>query len=173
MRRTTRRTRGAVSPVIRFEDATENVINMVDSVRATYYPDTNNARIRCLFDLRKRKHGGNLVLGRIQRANDLIRRLTVEERVNTEGANYILMLDKVAWECMTDVDRTRLIMHELNHIEVFPDKKNPWCLKDHDFSDFQEQVNRNQDDPGWARRIATVVEDIYSQEGENNQENNG
>ncbi len=172
MRRITRRpVRNAEAvTTLRFENATDDVYEMMDDMRQMYFPDIQDAKIKCLFDMKKRKQGGNLVLGRLQKSNDLIRRLTVEETRDDEGYDYVLFIDKKAWEVIPEIDKQRLIRHELRHADVFPDKKHPYCLKDHDVQDFSEEIRLNQDDVSWAQRVATLVADVYDQESDDNEE---
>lgn len=163
MRRTTRRTRGEVAPMIRFEDVDDSVLNILDKIRTERFPELVNAKIKCLYDLKKRKSDGKLVLARIQRSNDLIKKLTVEEARGDEGYHYVLYVDKVAWNAIEQADRERLISHELRHTFVDSDSKHPYKLVGHDIQDFLQEVQLNSIDPGWALRVATVAEDIYSQ----------
>jgi hypothetical protein len=168
-RRSVRRTATEIIG-LRFENASDSVYNMIDSMVTTYFTDLTNAKIKALFDMKKRKAGGQLVLGRLQKSNDLIRRLTVEEARGEEGYDYVMYIDKKAWDLMAEIDRQRLIRHELNHADVDPEKKNPYGMKDHDVKDFAEEIRRNQDDINWASRVATLVENVYDQERENRSE---
>jgi hypothetical protein len=165
-----RRTRAAVAPVIRFEDADASVDNVLDKIRDERFPELVNAKIKTLFDLKKRKHGGNLVLGRIQKSNDLIKKLTIDQVRGNEGYDYVLYVDKVAWNAMEQVDRERLISHELRHCFVDTEAKRPYKLVDHDIQDFVSEVSLNSADPGWALRVATLTNDIYSQDEDSSEE---
>ena len=150
--------------MIRFEDADDSVLNTLEKIRNERFPELVNAKVKCLFDLKKRKSDGKLVLAHIQRSNDLIKKLTVEEARGDEGFHYVLYVDKVAWGAIQQIDRERLISHELRHCAVDHDSlKNQYKLSGHDICDFLEEVQLNTADPGWAIRVATVAEDIYSQ----------
>lgn len=163
MRRIARRTRAAVAPTIRFEDADTSVLNTLEKIRDERFPELVNAKIKCLYDLKKRKSGGKLVLARIQRSNDLIKKLTIEEARGDEGYDYVLYVDKIAWNAIMEVDRDRLISHELRHTFVDTEAKKPYKIVDHDITDFVSEVALNNVDPGWALRVATLTADVYSQ----------
>lgn len=148
--------------MIRFEDVSGEVIDLLSEVRAEYFPELRNVDIKVLFDLKKRVSGGKVVLGRCQKSNDLIKHLTSDEA--EEGVPYIIYLDKCAWENIERVDRIRLMRHELRHIFVDIDsERNPYKLIPHDIEDFAEEVELNQDDVRWASRVAGLAETIYDQ----------
>ncbi|HVN96899.1 MAG TPA: putative metallopeptidase [Syntrophorhabdaceae bacterium] len=152
---------------LRYEEVTSTALNLLKTVRAKDFPELKNAKIKVLFDLKKRKSGGRIVLGRIMKTNDLIRHLTKDEVEVIEGFDYIITLDKKCWDNTTDEDRTRILRHELRHtffdIEA---EKDPYKLMTHSISDFYEEVELNQKDPRWRERVAILTEDIYEQEKE-------
>lgn len=80
----------------RFESAPTEALAMLREIRREHYPGLRNAEILFLFDKKKRMSGGKIVFGRIQKANDLIKKLT--DHVIEDGYDYILYLDKKAWE---------------------------------------------------------------------------
>jgi hypothetical protein len=152
---------------LRYEEVTEMVLHMLKEVRARDFTELKNAKIKVLFDLKKRKSGGRIVLGRIMKTNDLIRHLTRDEVEVMEGYDYIVTLDKKCWENIPDEDRVRILRHELRH--TFYDieaEKDPYKLLSHSISDFYEEVEINQKDPRWRERVGTLTEDIYEQEKE-------
>ena len=152
---------------LRYEEVTEEAIRLLDEVEAKHFPELRNAKIIMLFDLKKRTSGGRVVLGRIMRTNDLLRHLTKDEAVAIEGYDYIITLDKQAWDAIQREDRIRLLRHELRHTHVDTESENnPFRLIDHSITDFYEEVDLNEDDPRWRERVATVVADIYEQQKE-------
>lgn len=152
---------------LRYEEVTEHVLDMLKSVRAQYFPELKNAKIKVLFDLKKRKSGGRIVLGRIMKTNDLIRQLTKDEVEVIEGYDYIITLDKTCWDHVPDEDRLRILRHELRHALFDIDSENdPYKLLSHSISDFYEEVEMNQDDPRWRERVASLTETIYEQQKE-------
>ena len=152
---------------LRYEEVSEKVMDMLKELRAKYFPELRNAKIKALFDLKKRKSGGRLVLARILKTNDLIRHLTKDEVEAIEGYDYIITLDKLCWDSIDDADRTRILRHELRHTLFDIESENdPYKLVSHSISDFYEEVELNKDDPRWRERVGTLVEDIYAQEKE-------
>jgi hypothetical protein len=152
---------------LRYEEVSEKVVDMLKELRVKYFPELRNAKIKALFDLKKRKSGGRLVLARILKTNDLIRHLTKDEVEAIEGYDYIITLDKLCWDSIDDADRTRILRHELRHAFFDIESENdPYKLVTHSISDFYEEVELNKDDPRWRERVGMLVEDIYAQEKE-------
>lgn len=149
---------------MRFESVDENVYEMLETVRSKYFPDLLNAKIKCLFDTKKRTKGGRVVLASIKKTNDLLKLLTAKEAKDNEGFTYLIFIDKVIWNNIENKDKVRLLRHELRHTSVsIDDEKDPYKIVPHDFEDFREEVKLNSDDPDWASRIVTLAEDIYAQ----------
>jgi hypothetical protein len=149
----------------RFESASKEAVDLMEQVRGQWFPDLKDARIRVLFDTKKRTKGPMIVLGRMMKANDLIRRLT--EQFAPGGVDYVLFLDKVAFIHMDHDDRIRLIRHELRHCKYNPFANNVWQLIPHDIEDFQVEIAMNKSAAGWATRIAKITADIYEQMKDN------
>lgn len=149
----------------RYEDVPESVNDLVNEVKNRWFRELVNARIKVLFDLKKRTSGDKLVMGRMQKTNSLLRHLTVEEAGNEEGYDYIMYLDKMIFEHIDRIDQERIIRHELQHTNVDLDatRGTPYKLRDHELNDFYEEIERNQDDPRWAERCATVGMSLYDQ----------
>jgi hypothetical protein len=151
---------------LRYEDVTDTVMEMFRRVKSQYFPELKNAKIKVLFDLKKRKSGGQVVIGRIVKANDLIRHLTKNGNAE-EGYDFIITLDKKCWDHITDEDRVKILRHEMRHTSYdLESEDNPYKLVDHSILDFYEEVEMNQGDPRWRERVAILTEDIYEQEKE-------
>jgi hypothetical protein len=152
---------------LRYEEVSDEVVTMLREIKVQYFPELKNAQIKVLFDLKKRKTGGMMVLGRIMRTNDLLRHLTIDEAGAVEGYDYIITLDKLCWDNITKADKERLIRHELRHaVFDLEAESNPYKLQDHTISDFYEEIEYNKDDPRWRERLSTLVDDIYEQQKE-------
>ncbi len=152
---------------LRYTEVTDHVMDILHEIRAQYFLELKNAKIKVLFDLKKRQSGGALVMGRIMRTNDLLRHLTIDEAEAIEGFDYIIALDKVCWDNITDKDRAKLLRHELRHTFFdIESEKTPYKLQSHSINDFYEEVELNQDDPRWRERIAAVAESVYEQQKE-------
>jgi hypothetical protein len=151
---------------LRYEDVTDTVMEMFRRVKSQYFPELKNAKVKVLFDLKKRKSGGQVVIGRIVKANDLIRHLTKNGNAE-EGYDFIITLDKKCWDHITDEDRVKILRHEMRHTSYdLESEDNPYKLVDHSILDFYEEVEMNQSDPRWRERVAILTEDIYEQEKE-------
>lgn len=153
----------------RFEDVTEEVYNVLKEVKDAHFPVLAGASIKVLFDVKKRTSGGKMVMGRIQKTNDLLRHLTVEESDNEDGFDYIMYLDKKIWDNIEKIDRVRLVRHELRHTLVDLDTSgNPFKIVPHDIEDFAEELMLNEDDIKWAERVGELGLHLYEQERESN-----
>ena len=149
----------------RFEDADQFTIDMVYQVINDNMEFNNlvDAKIKVLFDQKKKMSGGRYVLGRIQKANDLIRTLTANPNDDlADGYDYILYLDLAVWDSIDDTDKKRIIFHELNHCDVNFDKPNPYGIKDHEINGFYSELEYNKDDTRWLERLSTVAESLYN-----------
>ena len=156
---------------LRYEEVNEEVMSVLKEVKSEYFPELKNAKIKVLFDIKKRKTGGMVILARIMKTNDLLRYLTIDEADAMEGYDYIITLDKTCWDSIIRDDKIRIVRHELRHACFdIESEDNPYKLQDHSISDFYEEVEYNNDDPRWRERLATVVEDIYEQKKESRQD---
>lgn len=156
---------------LRYEEVTDEVLDMLRNVRATHFPELRNAKIKVLYDVKRRRSGGRITLGRIMKTNDLLRHLTIDQVDSTEGFDYIVTLDKTCWEAVGDDDRIRIIRHELRHAYFDIDsEENPYKLVDHSILDFYEEVETNKDDPRWSERVSALTEAIYEQQKEEKNE---
>ena len=79
---------------LRYDEVNEHVLDLLKEVRSQDFPELVNAKIKVLFDLKKRKSGGMIVLARIIKTNDLMRHLTRNAVDVNEGYDYIITLDK-------------------------------------------------------------------------------
>ena len=152
----------------RFEDVDSGVMDLLHETMQEFFPELRNVRIKCLYDTKKRMAGGKIVLGRIQKTNDLLRHLTVEESRSDDGYDCIMYLDRLAWTSIGRPDRVRLMRHELRHIDL--SETGSIKIIDHTITDFYEEVSLNEDDPRWRERVATLTADIYEQEKEQAEE---
>ena len=148
----------------RFEDVDNDVIDLLHEIIQEYFPEFRNLKIKGLFDLKKRTNGGKIVLARIQKTNDLLRHLTIEESRSDEGYDVILYIDRKCWENVGREDKVRILRHEIRHLAF--NEKGEVVVIPHDIEDFVEEVQLNQNDMRWRDRVATITSDIYEQERE-------
>lgn len=149
---------------MRYEDASENLVEVYLKVAEERFPNTcANLNIKLMFDTKKRISKGKLCLASVEVANDKVKYFTKHE-VEVGGYDYILIVDQKAWELASEADKIRLISHELRH--VFVDENDKRKLLPHDIEDFVVEVKLNEDDPDWGFKLSTLVTDVYDQEKE-------
>jgi hypothetical protein len=148
----------------RFEDVDQSTMMFVDNVKRQYFPELVNAKVKVIFDTKKRMSEGKVVLARIQKTNDLLRHLTKNESEDLEGFDYIVYLDKVMWEHTEDLDKEKVVRHEFRHTLVDNESETvPYKIQPHDIEDFEEEIRLNADDVGWRSRVTSLVYEIYEQ----------
>ena len=145
---------------IRFEEVTGHVYEILNQVREQYFLELANANILPIFDTKKRVSKGKVVLASIRKVNDLQRFLTINESGSLDGFDYLIVIDKHAWDIAEDVDRVRLLRHELSHT-VVDDSDKPFKLRGHSLEDFYSEIELNVDDPKWAINLVGRVTLIY------------
>ena len=149
----------------RFEDANQEVTDLVNRVIGENFPELARARIKMVFDVKKRSSRGMYVFGRMQKCSEIMRKLSAAEANAEDGYDYVLYLDKGVWDHIQEADRVRLVRHELRH--CFYDleaKGDPYKLVGHDYEDFAVEIDLNRDDPTWRNRLAAVAESVYDRE---------
>jgi len=147
--------------MIRYEEVTEHCIQLTQDIIANHFPDLTDIKIKFLFDTKKRTHGGRLVLGKCQKPNELTRHFSLPETKDPDGYQYVITIDKVAWELAEDTDRIRLLRHELRHVDVIQDEETRYRILPHNIEDFVEEVELNADDPDWARKVGAAAKMMY------------
>ena len=150
-----------MSDAHRFADVPQEVIDLVTVVRNRYFETLSGAQIKIAFDTKKRTSGGNIVFGRMQKANDLIRYLTDDTQA-PQGFDFILYLDQNIYHAMGEADRTRLIFHELCHCGVDLDRKDPFYIIPHDVETFYAEIEYNKDNPRWYESMSQIAAEVYA-----------
>jgi hypothetical protein len=149
---------------MRYEDADESLVEVFLKVAEERFPTTcANLNIKLMFDTKRRVSKGKILLASIEIANDKVKYFTKHE-VEVGGYDYVVTVDKKAWELANDKDKTRLLSHELRHVFIGEDGKKK--LVPHDVEDFAYEMELNKDDPNWGMKLATLVGDVYDQEKE-------
>lgn len=151
---------------MRYEEAPSQIVGLVNKTIAESFPAVRNANIKVLFDTKKRSSGGKFVLGMMQRPNELIKFLT-ESKMNPEGVDYVMYLDKAVFEVIDEEDQVRIIRHELQHCDVDPENENdPYRLRDHEITDFYDEIKYNEKDPRWLERVSLVAASVHEKKKE-------
>ncbi len=149
---------------MRYEDANESLVEVYLKIAEERFPNTcANLNIKLMFDTKRRVSRGKLTLASVEIASEKIKYFTKNE-VELDGVDYILIVDKKAWELANEKDKARLVSHELRH--VFVDETGKRKLLPHDIEDFAAEVKLNVDAPDWGNNLATLVIDVYEQEKE-------
>lgn len=147
---------------MRFEDCTADVAEIMKKMIEKHFPELISCNICLLFDKKKRMKGGNIVLASIQKPNEMLRFFTIDEAGGTgEGYEYVIRIDKNAWENIEKIDKERLVRHELRHTSVDFDANDPYKIRDHSITDFYSEVKLNEDDPRWVERVGAVTLSVY------------
>lgn len=145
---------------MRYEEATPEVVQLVDAIADKYFKELVNVKFKCVFDTKKKKSKGAFVFARVVKVNDFVMFLV------TDDFDYVIIFDKNIWNAIQDIDKERIVRHELRHCFVDNEKDDPCRLVGHDMEDFYEEAELNKDDPKWAQRVATIAETIYSKDDE-------
>ena len=148
----------------RYNNANEELLELADGIIREHFPELRSIKIKYIFDMKKRTAGGKIVLGKCQRAAEMVRFFTVNEAVDEDGYQYVISLDGNAWDHITQQDRTRLLRHELRHVMIDEEAKQPYKVAPHDLEDFSAEIELNTDDVRWAERVDGLTEAIYGQQ---------
>ena len=145
---------------MRYEDVNDKVYEMMNGIRNDLFPELRNANILMIFDTKKKISKGKVVLALIKSTSELQKYLTLTESGSIDGFDYIIMLDKTAWNIAETEDKVRILRHELWH-KVVVDSLNPFNLRGHSLVDFYSEIDLNKDNPRWAEQLVTRVTAIY------------
>jgi len=149
---------------MKYEHVPEHIVGMYEKIRSQHFPHLANAKILFLINKKKMIHRGNIALGKIVKPSELVKFLSKDEAPEY-GYDYIMLLDHKLIAHCDDTDIKRVLRHELRHTFFDSDSvRNPYKLVDHDFSDFYAEVELNQDDPTWSKRVSQTVSLMYDQE---------
>lgn len=149
---------------MRYVEADESLIGVFSKVLEKRFAQYSYLNFKLVYDLKKRTKNSNLILASIELASPKIKFFSQDKKAE-EGYDYVLFIDKCAWELASDNDRERLISHELRH--VFIDELGRPKIVGHELEDFYAELELNRDDPEWGRKLSILVMDVYDQEKEN------
>jgi hypothetical protein len=146
---------------IRYEEADENLTEVFLNVLEKNFPFYQNFKFKLLFDLKKRVSQGKLVLASIELPGPKLKFFS-RDKIAAEGYDFIIIVDRKAWELSGEQARTKIIRHELRHVEISEDGSVK--LVGHEIEDFYAEIEANKDDPEWRRKLVVLVNDVYEQE---------
>lgn len=147
----------------RYSEAPQEVIDLINNVIDEHFPNLVNCNIKVLIDSKKRKSKGAYTFASIKKMNPKEKYLSSDNFV-TEGYDYLMLIDGNIFNSITEEDKIRIIRHELRHIYLDLDAKDPCKVVDHDVNDFMEEIKLNKDDPEWSFRVADIAESIYEKD---------
>lgn len=147
--------------MIRFSECGDDVKEVLARVINDRFPSYGMLKFKLLFDHKKRASKGTIVLASIEVPSPKLRFLTIDD-VAEEGYDYIVIIDKKAWDVASDVDKIRIVSHELRHVYI--DEKGAAKTVGHEISDFYREIELNRDDPEWSRKLTNLVALMYEQE---------
>jgi hypothetical protein len=148
-------------PEIRYEEADESLTEVFLNVLEKNFPFYQNFKFKLLFDLKKRVSQGKLVLASIELPGPKLKFFS-RDKIATDGYDFIIIFDKKAWELSSELVKTKVMKHELRHIEISEDGSTK--LVGHEIEDFYAEIEANKDDPEWRRKLVVLVSDVYEQE---------
>lgn len=148
---------------MRYEEADEGLVGVFLEILEDRFPNLAYLKYKLVFDTKKKVSKGRMVLADIALASEKIKFFT-KDNVAIDGYDYILIVNRKAWDLASEKDKKRIISHEMRH--VFIDDKVTPKLVGHEIEDFYQEIKLNQDDPEWSRKLGRLVLDVYEQEKE-------
>jgi len=149
--------------MVRYEEADDSLVEVFLEILEERFPAYGNLKFKLIFDLKKRIKQGKIMLASIETASEKIKFFS-KDAIAVDGYDYVLTVDKKAWELASDLDKKRIISHELRH--VFINENGIPKVIGHEIEDFYAELKLNEDDAEWARKLSTLVVDVYEQERE-------
>lgn len=101
-----------------------------------HHQHLKRANIAYMFQDKARRRDVYVVLGTARRARDIDKKL--------HGFDFVMCIAHDTWENLSDLERTKLVDHELCHMWYKVDKVGNiiWLCVDHDIKDFKAIIER-------------------------------
>jgi hypothetical protein len=145
----------------RYEEADDSLVEVFLEVVEKTFAKYGNLKFKLIYDLKKRISKGKLTLASIELPSAKVKFFS-QDKIAVEGYDYIIVVDKKAWELADVATKQKLIRHELRH--VFIDEKGTPKIIGHEIEDFYVEIELNKDDPEWGRTLVMLTNDVYEQE---------
>jgi hypothetical protein len=152
----------------RYLDANNDFETMFNDVITNEFNWLESVKFKLLFNTKKRVSKGSVVLTAIELTNEKVKFLTADANA-PEGYDCLLTMDALAWQYASEIDRKRMISHELSHISL--EETGKLKIVGHDIEDFATEIQKNIDDPSWVSKLHLLVQSIYDQQEDQDQEN--
>lgn len=149
--------------MIRYEECDDSLVEVFLNVLEERFPTYGNLKFKLIFDTKKRVKQGKLILASIELVSPKLKFFSRDD-VAADGYDYLVIVDRKAWEVANEKDKKRILSHELRH--VFVDEKGSKKVVGHEISDFYAEIELNKDDPEWNRKLTMLTADMYEQEKE-------
>jgi hypothetical protein len=150
----------------RFTDVDTDTKKMINEIISKDFSHLTQAKIKMIFDQKKRKTGGRYQLGKMQKSNDLIRYLTSREAMDPEGFDYLMFIDENVFEALDQSDKIRLVRHLLQYADIDFEAEKPYKIRKEEVITWYDELEFNKDDPKWFERLEVIAESIYNQDNE-------
>jgi hypothetical protein len=150
----------------RFTDVDPDTKKMINEIISKDFSHLTQAKIKMIFDQKKRKSGGRYQLGKMQKSNDLIRYLTSREAMDPEGFDYLMYIDENVFEALDQSDKVRLVRHLLQYADIDFEAEKPYKIRKEEVITWYDELEFNKDDPKWFERLEVIAESIYNQDNE-------
>jgi len=141
---------------IRYENAGNDIIEIVESVKDENFKNLKKANILTIIDNKRKKVQGTYRQAEIKATNELDKFLTMESIKN--GYDFVIILDRALVEEADEEDLKRVIFHELCHAVIENGK--PKTVP-HEIEGFHRELTYNQDDPDWKYRLTELMHEYY------------
>lgn len=141
----------------RYYEADASVHSLMDELIEERFGNTlRAASIKVLVDSKPKidKLTNRITFASIKCANEVEKFLSMDGH-NLSGIDYLIFISELVWELAGDVDKKRIMSHELSH--AFLDEKGNYKTVRHDIEDFYTEVRLNEDDPMWGQALSTIA----------------
>jgi hypothetical protein len=130
-------------------------LDMIEKV----FPNLSSYSFGLLYREKIKKSKGGVIMAEICQPTKLLSYFAKND--NGNPFDFLIIVDEMVWVCAKDIDRVRLMRHELRHINI--SEKGVARLIGHDFQDFYTEVDLNADDPSWGQKLVEITLAGYDQ----------
>ena len=154
----------------RFTDIDNDTAKIIKNLIQKDFKHLIQAKIKIIFDTKKRKSAGRYVLGKLQKTNELLQYLTAPVSDDALGYDYMLFLDEKVFTVIDELDKIRLIRHILQYADIDYEAENPFKIRKEEVLTWYDEIEFNKEDPRWFDRLQVVAESIYNSDEEESNE---
>jgi len=146
----------------KYYEAGAQEYNLLDELIDERFSDFTATTFKIMMNTKPKidKLKGRMTFASIKTSNEVERFLSKDGH-NLEGIDYLIDICDLVWGLANDVDKKRILSHELRH--CFIDEKGNYKTVKHDIEDFYAEIKLNEDDPMWGQALSTVAVAKYEQ----------